>query len=62
MQLRQSLVHGVQENCDAFTKSMDDDEDNGYDSGDPDSGPPDFDMPENAYMNEGPSQPEKVPR
>ncbi|KAM7485052.1 hypothetical protein LguiA_001061 [Lonicera macranthoides] len=57
--LRQSLVHGVQENGDAFTKSVDDNVDNGYDSGDPDSGPPNFDMPENAYMNEGPLQPEK---
>ncbi|XP_059632760.1 condensin-2 complex subunit H2 isoform X2 [Cornus florida] len=50
--LRQSLVHGGHETFDAFSNSKDDNEDNGYDSGDHDFGPPDFDMPENTYMYE----------
>ncbi|KAL8157982.1 condensin-2 complex subunit H2 isoform X2 [Apium graveolens] len=49
--LRQSLVLGEHGTFDEF-KSKVADEVNGYDSENADFGPPEFDMPENTYMNE----------
>ncbi|CAA0834829.1 Condensin-2 complex subunit H2 [Striga hermonthica] len=49
--LRQTLVEERKTN-DAFDKGKSNDEDNGYDSGDPDTGPPDFDMPDNTFNND----------
>lgn len=40
----------------AFPSPENNNEDNGYDSGDPDIGPPDFDMPDNNTYN-----PEDIP-
>ncbi|XAR48686.1 hypothetical protein NMG60_11031584 [Bertholletia excelsa] len=58
--LRDSLVHGVQETCEVFFDPEDDNEDNGFDNGGLDFGPPDFDIPENAYdYEEVPLHPEK---
>uniref|UniRef100_A0A5B6Z667 Condensin-2 complex subunit H2 n=1 Tax=Davidia involucrata TaxID=16924 RepID=A0A5B6Z667_DAVIN len=58
--LRQSLVHGGHETYDAFVNTGEENEDNRYDSGDHDFGPPDFDMPESMYRNEEvPLHPEK---
>lgn len=46
---------------DAFYEPEDNIEDHGYDSGDPDSGPPDFDFPENKYSQDDvPSHQENV--
>ncbi|CAI9779746.1 unnamed protein product [Fraxinus pennsylvanica] len=57
--LRESLVLGGAKMNDAFHDFKDNLEDNGYDSGDPDGGPPDFDMPESKYSQEdAPSHPE----
>ncbi|CAK9145601.1 unnamed protein product [Ilex paraguariensis] len=51
--LRQSLVHGEQENCATFWNFKDDNVDN-------DTGTPDFDMPEGTHIDEeGPLHPEK---
>lgn len=50
LQLRQSLVLGEHDTFDEY-KSKAVDEDNGYDSEDDYSGP-EFDMPENTFMNE----------
>ncbi|KAL8486197.1 hypothetical protein ACS0TY_023047 [Phlomoides rotata] len=54
--LRQSLVLGEMKTNDAFSSPENNNEDNGYDSEDPDTGPPDFDMPDNNTCN-----PEDVP-
>ncbi|CAL5337900.1 unnamed protein product [Camellia sinensis] len=55
--LRNSLIHGGHETCESF---CDPNDDNDYDNGAFDFGPPDFDMPENAYeYEEVPLQPEK---
>lgn len=51
LQLRQSLVLGEHDTFDEFQSKVAD-EDHGYDSENADFGPPEFDMPENAYMNE----------
>ncbi|CAI9765850.1 unnamed protein product [Fraxinus pennsylvanica] len=50
--LRESLVLGGNKMNDAFHEPEDNIEDQGYDSGDPDSGPPDFDFPENKYSQD----------
>ncbi|XP_049363815.1 condensin-2 complex subunit H2 isoform X2 [Solanum verrucosum] len=49
--LRESLLHGVNNDYDDFYTPNEKNEDNDYDSADHDFGPPDFDMPENADMN-----------
>lgn len=51
LQLRQSLVLGEHGTFDEF-KSKVADEVNGYDSEDANFEHPEFDMPENTYMNE----------
>ncbi|CAA3030186.1 Hypothetical predicted protein [Olea europaea subsp. europaea] len=50
--LRESLVLGGSKTNNAFHDPEDNLEDYGYDSGDPDSGPPDFDLPESKYSQE----------
>ncbi|KAJ7980298.1 Condensin-2 complex subunit H2 [Quillaja saponaria] len=45
--LRQSLINGGHETCAAFSNPENHNDDNGYDSGNPD-----FDMPENMYVDE----------
>jgi len=61
LQLRHSLIHGNHKSCDAFFNPNDNNEDNEYDDGGLDFGPPDFDMPEGkCEYEEVPSQPEKV--
>ncbi|XP_022844802.1 condensin-2 complex subunit H2-like isoform X2 [Olea europaea var. sylvestris] len=50
--LRESLVLRGSKMNDAFYEPEDNIEDHGYDSGDPDSGPPDFDFPENKYSQD----------
>ncbi|KAK4433906.1 Condensin-2 complex subunit H2 [Sesamum alatum] len=58
--LRQSLIVGKREITDAFSNLEINTEDDGYDGGDPDTGPPDFDMPDNTNNGEdGPTHPEK---
>ncbi|CAN4104694.1 unnamed protein product [Withania somnifera] len=49
--LRESLLHGVNNDYDDLCSLKEKNGDNDYDSADHDSGPPDFDMPENADMN-----------
>lgn len=55
MQLRQSLVQGERKTNNPFCNPENNTEDDGYDSGDPDVEPPDFDMPDNTF------NPEDVP-
>lgn len=62
LQLRQSLVLGEHGNFDAFFNPKDDNEDNGYNSGDAEPGTPDLDMPESTYMNEDVGFPPKMVR
>lgn len=62
LQLRQSLADEGHETFDAFANPGCY-EDKGYDSGDPDIGHPDFDMPDGIYMDEDvPFQHDKVSR
>ncbi|KAK4354978.1 hypothetical protein RND71_027172 [Anisodus tanguticus] len=49
--LRESLLHGVDKDYSPLYSPKEKNEDNDYDSADHDFGPPDFDMPENADMN-----------
>lgn len=51
MQLRQSLVLRERKTNDDFSSPENSNEDNGYDSGDPDIEPPDFDLPDNNNYN-----------
>ncbi|KAL6503370.1 Condensin-2 complex subunit H2 [Orobanche gracilis] len=58
--LRQSLLVDERKTNETFDKPEYNNGDNGYDSGDPDMGPPDFDMPDNSFNNEDlPSSQEK---
>ncbi|KAL0323448.1 UNVERIFIED_CONTAM: Condensin-2 complex subunit H2 [Sesamum angustifolium] len=58
--LRQSLVVGKREINDAFSNLEINTEDDGCDGGDPDTGPPDFDMPDSTCNGEDvPPHPEK---
>ncbi|KAG8369897.1 hypothetical protein BUALT_Bualt14G0061200 [Buddleja alternifolia] len=50
--LRESLIAGERKTNNAFYNHDDDAEDNGYDSGDPDTEPPEFHKPENAFSKE----------
>ncbi|EEF45573.1 conserved hypothetical protein [Ricinus communis] len=50
--LRQSLSNGGYNNSDTFGNAENDDEGNEHDSGVPDFGQPDDDIPENMYMDE----------
>ncbi|XP_011071435.1 condensin-2 complex subunit H2 isoform X2 [Sesamum indicum] len=58
--LRQSLVVGKREINDAFSNLEINTEDDGCDGGDPDIGPPDFDIPDGTFNGEDvPPRPEK---
>ncbi|KAL0367735.1 UNVERIFIED_CONTAM: Condensin-2 complex subunit H2 [Sesamum radiatum] len=58
--LRQSLVVGKREINDAFSNLEINTQDDGCDGGDPDIGPPDFDMPDSTFNSEDiPPHPEK---
>ncbi|KAL0434038.1 UNVERIFIED_CONTAM: Condensin-2 complex subunit H2 [Sesamum latifolium] len=58
--LRQSLVVGKREINDAFSNLKINTDDDGCDGGDPDIGPPDFDMPDSTFNGEDvPPHPEK---
>ena len=61
LQLRHSLIHGGHETSDAFGDPRHDNEDNEYDTGGSDFGPPDFDIPDTTYeYEEVPLHTEKV--
>lgn len=57
--LRESLLHGVNNDYDDLFSPKEKNEDNDYDSAEHDFGPPDFDMPENADMNDATPHGEK---
>lgn len=56
LQLRESLIRGLNEDYDDLFSPKENNEENEYDSGDPDFGQPDYDVPELADANEDVTQ------